>query len=168
MNKVRLSSRELLDLRPWLELNQPIESVNAAARVVLHYIEAFESGDEINPLVLLYILQALRRAVAATDGNLGKELGIRRPKAGNPGGLSRKRRLTPAEKEEIPIEFERRVKQVGPHRRVRGEGSSRDRVLRDLKAEYGVSVRTLESCLADDKQRREAAEEVIERHSKAE
>ena len=173
MNRVRLSARELLDLRSWLELDQPIDSeneasVNAARRVVLHYIEAFESGDEINPLALLYIMQALRRTVAADDGDLGKELGIKRIRAGNPGGLSRKRRLTPGDKEEIPIEFERRIKHDGPQKRTRGEGSIRNRVVGELAAENRVAVRTVENCLKDDKDRREAAEEVIERHSKAE
>ena len=176
MNKVGLTTRELWDLRAWLRLNLPIADVNAASRIVMHYIEKFERGGAIDPLVLAYVMQAVNRALSAADGDLGKELGVTRRKPGNTGGVPKKlwltpgelakgktRRLTPAEKDEIFIEFEmefkRRKQQAGLRKRLRGEGSIRARLIEDLSAEYQTSVRTVEDCLAAGEAQREAEEE---------
>ena len=146
--RVRLTSRELLNLRPWIKLNQPVDDVYAAGRIVRHFIEAVENNEQPNEAVLEYVSKAVKRAQGAKPGALAKELGLKRPGAGNPGGVQRGRRLTPGDKEEIPVLFAERMRRFADRPVRRGAGSWRDRIVGELAAEYRVGRRTIERYLA--------------------
>jgi hypothetical protein len=147
-----LTPRFLIDLRPWIRRNRPLDDTNRARHLVRYFIDAVESEVPVEPPVLQYITQALRRA--RESGTIGKELGIVRLRAGNPGTRTanrrkslRKGRLSAAEKAEI-------AQRIGDFKSAQKKGTL-DRVgnikkqflskfLDDLALEYRVSKRTIE------------------------
>ena len=146
MTRPKLSSRFLHDLEPFIELDAPLESVSKARVLVAHLGDCLKQGYEIDHRVLRYVLQALRRYETHSNVNLQKELGLLRPKAGNPGGQPKKRRLSPGDTEELEV----RIAAFHDGKRERGDWNA----FRDaLAAEYRVNARTIERRRTIQKQR---------------
>ena len=99
-------ARLFYDLDPLIAENRPAPP--SIGKVLLYCL--FDSAEKVERNILprrsraklrRYFAQALRRAV--TSGDLDKELGIKRPRAGNPGGTPRKRVLSPDDHTEIAL-----------------------------------------------------------------
>ena len=138
-----LSSRFLFDLEPWVGLNEPLSEVRNAKHLVRYFIDCVESGAQPDPLVLRYVSQACLRA--RKSGKLGRELGLTRPRRGNPGALSAnrgKRLLSYGDRQEI-IE---RLTSFATNARPRG---ALTREIGAIASEYKISHRRVEQLLEE-------------------
>ena len=133
--RFRLPQRFLRDLETWTELDQPLENVNHAQRLVRYFIDCIEYRLQPDRRVMCYIQGALERA--AKSGKLRAELGLDRARRGNPGIRSAKRakrRLSADDRIEIALRLAAVQEQRG----------ALSRELDAIADDYGVSRRHLE------------------------
>jgi hypothetical protein len=147
-----------------LGLDRSISGMTKAAAILHTFRENLRLDDQMDQTTDLRIAAAVNAAATSRKGSLAKQLGIQRMQAGNPGAPSKKRRLTPGDREEIPLLFEKQLKAEerleaeAARPDTRGAKSPRTRVIEALAEEYKVAVRTIENCL------KRARDEAQQRH----
>ena len=120
-------------------------STRHALGIVAYFYWADQERTEIDPRVLNFLKAARRRYLRDPRQNIAKALWLVRPRRGNPGGVSAKRRLTP----EGHIEAALMVRE----KRLQG---SEKRAIADVAAFFNVSPRTVRNAV--QRKRRERRE----------
>lgn len=78
--------------------------VESAQALVSYFYCTSKAGDVLDPRVMRFLSGAFRRYRNDPDHRIDKALYLVRPKEGNPGGVSKKRRMTPDGKKEAALE----------------------------------------------------------------
>jgi len=100
MSEVIPPSRFLYDMDSLIA--RALNGEKDKAIILMNYFcSTVERGEEVDRRVQLYIATAWRRYLGDPKHDIAKALGLKRPKAGNPRGVSKKRRLTPDGREEL-------------------------------------------------------------------
>ena len=153
--KPRVRTHRLFDLDPFVSFDiDPFVSegtvMHSKGRVTALLRNFVENDGNVEPAIRAYIVQSLARFLEDPKHDLEKAFGLKKQKAGNPGGLSKKRRTTPDEKIELAIKYEEYLKDEQKRRHVQGgEKSPRGRAIARLKKEFKVSAKTIETAITE-------------------
>ncbi|SAL09358.1 hypothetical protein AWB69_00027 [Caballeronia udeis] len=109
---------------------------NQAQAILKYFCLTVRGGKQISQDVLDYLAGVFEVYLDGTQSEIEKALGLKRKKAGNPGSVSGKRRLTSSGR----IELARRISDL------MDSGASHEDAVDQARAEAGVSRNTAAQC----------------------
>ncbi len=120
-------------------ISQALNGSTAHANaVVWYYYRSVVDGLSLDPRVLRFLEIAWTRHAKGRNPKIERSLFLIRPRRGNPGGVSSKRRMTPEGK----IEAAQMVS------RLRANGISEKVAAMEIAELFGVSLRTIRHCVS--------------------
>jgi hypothetical protein len=96
-----LDARFDYEIESWISRARDAKEPRAALGVLARFVNAVEAKEVLDTRMLRYLSESFREMLDAGTNDPRKMLGLQRGKAGNPGGMSEKRVLSPDMAEEL-------------------------------------------------------------------